>query len=184
MEFSCAKCHLMETTNGERRDRIMSAQPARAVRVEAREGNGFAAVAEILGGKRVWKKPPTSKIELHDALLKGISCRALFHVFKETPLLPREKVADAIGVSWRSVQRYQAEPDRTLDEGQGARLWKFAEILQAATELQGNREAGERWLSTPARALDRRTPLEMMATPAGAEVVEELLGRLKYGVYT
>lgn len=39
-------------------------------------------------------------------------------------------------------------------------------------------------VSTPEMALDRRTPLEMMSTSAGAEMVEDLLTRLDYGVYT
>ena len=42
----------------------------------------------------------------------------------------------------------------------------------------------EQWLVQPAAALDRRTPLELLDTAAGVEMVEDLLVRLDYGVYT
>ena len=35
--------------------------------------------AEILGGKHVWKHPPISKIEVHEAILEGIPGTALIY---------------------------------------------------------------------------------------------------------
>ena len=39
-------------------------------------------------------------------------------------------------------------------------------------------------LSTPAVALDQRRPIELLSTAVGAELVEQLLTRIEYGVYT
>ncbi|MFH0343200.1 MAG: antitoxin Xre/MbcA/ParS toxin-binding domain-containing protein [Chromatiales bacterium] len=39
-------------------------------------------------------------------------------------------------------------------------------------------------VSAPAMALDQRRPIELLSSPAGVEMVEQLLGRLEYGVYT
>ena len=50
--------------------------------------------------------------------------------------------------------------------------------------LQGGLKEGEEWLEMPAPALNQKTPLEMMTTQAGAEMVERLLRRLEHGVYT
>jgi putative toxin-antitoxin system antitoxin component (TIGR02293 family) len=36
----------------------------------------------------------------------------------------------------------------------------------------------------PAIALDRRRPVDLLSSPAGTELVEQLLGRMEYGVYT
>jgi putative toxin-antitoxin system antitoxin component (TIGR02293 family) len=33
-------------------------------------------------------------------------------------------------------------------------------------------------------ALDQRRPIDLLATPAGVQLVEDLLGRIQYGVYT
>ena len=48
----------------------------------------------------------------------------------------------------------------------------------------GSQEEAEEWLRRPAMGLDQRRPIDLLATPAGVELVEDFLGRLKYGVYT
>lgn len=144
----------------------------------------LSEVAELLGGRKVWKHPPATKLEVHDAIVRGIPGRALIHVFENVKGIPAQKLSSVIGVSYRTVQRRAGSPGKALSEDQGGRLWKFAEILKAATELQGSPAAAEQWLSRPAMALDGRAPIDLMATLAGAEMVEDLLTRLKYGVYT
>jgi putative toxin-antitoxin system antitoxin component (TIGR02293 family) len=64
------------------------------------------------------------------------------------------------------------------------RTRKFAEILARAATLFGSRAAAEQWLEQPAIGLDHRRPIDLMATPAGLELVEDYLGRIEYGVYT
>lgn len=50
-------------------------------------------------------------------------------------------------------------------------------------KLFGSREEAERWLEQPALGLDRRRPIDLLATPVGAQLVEDYLIRLEYGVY-
>jgi len=61
---------------------------------------------------------------------------------------------------------------------------KLAEILAKATAVLGSKEDAEQWLEKPAIGLDQRKPMDLLATPAGVEMVEDYLGRLEYGVYT
>jgi putative toxin-antitoxin system antitoxin component (TIGR02293 family) len=60
----------------------------------------------------------------------------------------------------------------------------LTEILARATSAFGSQAAAEQWLAQPAIGLDGRRPIDVLATPAGVELVEDLLGRIKYGVYT
>jgi putative toxin-antitoxin system antitoxin component (TIGR02293 family) len=60
----------------------------------------------------------------------------------------------------------------------------FAETLTRATTLFGSRAAAGQWLEQPAIGLEQRRPIDLMATPAGLELVEDYLGRIEYGVYT
>jgi putative toxin-antitoxin system antitoxin component (TIGR02293 family) len=48
----------------------------------------------------------------------------------------------------------------------------------------GSQQEAEQWLERPAIGLDRRRPIDLLATPAGVELVETFLERLEYGVYT
>ena len=58
-----------------------------------------------------------------------------------------------------------------------------AEILAKASAILGSREHAEQWLRTPAIGLNRQRPIDLLATRAGVEIVENFLGQLEYGVY-
>ncbi|WP_395015413.1 antitoxin Xre/MbcA/ParS toxin-binding domain-containing protein [Dongia sp.] len=57
-------------------------------------------------------------------------------------------------------------------------------IRKRAAALQGGYSAGDKWLNTPAMALNGRSPNSVLRQPGGIALVEELLGRLEHGVYT
>jgi putative toxin-antitoxin system antitoxin component (TIGR02293 family) len=86
-------------------------------------------------------------------------------------------------MSLRTFQRRKDAPDKPLSQEQSGRTWKFAEILAKATDVFGSQEEAEQWLERPAIGLDQRRPIDLLATPAGIELVEQYLTRLAYGVY-
>lgn len=53
----------------------------------------------------------------------------------------------------------------------------------SAAFFNGDQETGRDWLARPARALGGHTPPDFAETEMGAREVEDLLGRLEYGVY-
>jgi hypothetical protein len=57
-------------------------------------------------------------------------------------------------------------------------------ILEQAAKTLGSREAAELWLNSPQLGLEGKRPVDLMATIQGAQVVETLLMRMTYGVYT
>jgi len=144
----------------------------------------FADVLKLLGGREVWKKIPCNRLEVHQAIQRGISSKALAHLVRHVTEIPDDRLFDIVGISRRTVQRRAGAPEAPLSQEQGSRLWKFAEILSMATELFGDQKAAERWLNSPAIALERHAPVDLMTTQAGAEMVEQLITRLEYGVYT
>ena len=87
-------------------------------------------------------------------------------------------------MSLRTLQRRREGSEKPLNHEQSARTWKFAELLAHATEVFGSQQEAERWMDEPAMALDERRPIDLITTPAGLELVETLLRRLEYGVYT
>ena len=46
-----------------------------------------------------------------------------------------------------------------------------------------SQEEAEQWLGRLAIGLEQRCPIDLLATPAGIELVEQHLERLAYGVY-
>ena len=64
------------------------------------------------------------------------------------------------------------------------RTREFAETLAKATAVFGSQQEAEQWLNQPALGLDQQRPIDLLAAPAGAKVVEDFLTRLEFGVYT
>jgi putative toxin-antitoxin system antitoxin component (TIGR02293 family) len=61
---------------------------------------------------------------------------------------------------------------------------KFTQTLVRATAVFGSQQEAERWLEQPAIGLDQRRPIDLLATQAGAKIVEDFLTRVEFGVYT
>ena len=87
-------------------------------------------------------------------------------------------------MSLRTFQRRKKEASAKLSQEQSGRAWKFAEILGTATEIFGSQEEAEQFLENPAIGLDQNRPIDLLATPAGVELVEAHLERIRFGVYT
>jgi len=145
---------------------------------------GLRRVAELLGGARILRQPVESSLDAHELLLQGLPGRALTHlvdslVIRHDPT----SLERAVGMSLRTFQRRKGTPEKPLSPEQSGRTWKFAEILAKATAVFGSQEEAEQWLERPAVGLDRRRPIDLLATPAGTEMVDDFLTRLEFGVY-
>jgi putative toxin-antitoxin system antitoxin component (TIGR02293 family) len=141
--------------------------------------------AKLLGGPAVLGHKVSSSRDAHELLLGGLPTTALHRLMDNLTVLDRDlSLERGIGLSRRTFQRSKEAVSKPLTVDQSGRAWKFAEILSRATEAIGSQEEAERWLERPAPALDGQRPIDLMRTPAGIELVETLLGRLEYGVYT
>ncbi len=145
----------------------------------------IARTYALLGGKDTIRRPVRNSLEAHDILMKGLPSSALLHLAKEVAILATETTLDkAIGISKRTLQRRRKDVrDTILNVEQSNRVWKFAEILGRASEIFGSKAAAEAWMSQPAIGLDQRRPIDLLATTAGVEALEDYLTRIEYGVY-
>jgi putative toxin-antitoxin system antitoxin component (TIGR02293 family) len=143
-----------------------------------------AEAADLLGGASLLRRQIRTRLDIHEVLEQGIPSSAFNFLLTRVKLLAPADVRQAVGMSVRTVQRRNQTPQKPLSPEQSGRAWKFAELLARATEVLGSQEAAEEWLNAPAIGLDQRRPLELLSTAVGAEMVERLLGRIEYGVYT
>jgi putative toxin-antitoxin system antitoxin component (TIGR02293 family) len=148
------------------------------------EGAHLAAVAGLLGAPSTLRKIPKSPLEAHEMILRGLPSGALSHLVQNFVVLRwDDSFARAIGMSHRTYQRHTSTKAKQLSPEQSGRTWKLAEILSKASSIFGSKEEAEQWLERPAIGLNQRKPIDLLATPAGVELVEDFLIRLEYGVY-
>jgi len=67
--------------------------------------------------------------------------------------------------------------------GEAARVARIARLYVLAEGVFGSRAEVQRWLETPNRTLDGVRPLEKLQTAIAAREVEDLLGRVQYGIF-
>lgn len=82
-----------------------------------------------------------------------------------------------------SARECQERGNPELKPSLADRWARFERIVQQAEELFEDQSETQRWLSTPKKALNNRTPLEALTTDAGTKQVEELLYRAEYGIF-
>lgn len=141
--------------------------------------------AGLMGGPRVLKHKVAGALDVHEAVEAGLPSSALHHLVDGLIVIEFDAPLErAVGLSRRTFQRTKETPKKPLSIEQSGRTWKFAEVLALAIDVLGTQELAERWLERPALGLNSRRPIDLLSTPAGTELVETYLQRIKYGVYT
>ena len=142
-------------------------------------------VVGLLGGDALFARPVRDRLDAHEIILSGFPNKALRSLVRNVPVMQQPDVMEkALGISLRTFQRRsKADAVRPLSQEQSGRTWKFAEILARATRILGSQTEAEAWLSRPATGLNQQRPIDLLATTAGVEIVEDHLERLEYGVY-
>lgn len=92
-----------------------------------------------------------------------------------------EQLASKLAISRATLQRRKASGRLSPDESD--KLMRFSRLLAHATEVFGDATKARDWLKAPQRGLGGAVPLEYAETEIGAREVENLLGRIDYGVY-
>lgn len=155
----------------------MAAHPHSPVRAR------YAGIMRLLGTARPAQRRPRTPLDAHEMINEGLPGSSVKHLQSRLPMLRDPRLLHKVsGMSLRTSQR-KADPAKHLNPSQSGRLWKFAEIFVWTTELLGSEDAAANWLVTRNVSLDQQAPIDLLSTPAGVEMIEDLLTRIEYGVY-
>jgi len=69
-----------------------------------------------------------------------------------------------------------------LSKQESDKAVRVARITAMAEQVFGEPERAWRWLRKPKRRFDGKTPIEMLATEAGARLVEEMVAQIDDGI--
>jgi putative toxin-antitoxin system antitoxin component (TIGR02293 family) len=104
-----------------------------------------------------------------------------FYFLGEKMDLSISDLAKILNVSLRTLQRYL--PDHLLDTDASAKVIQLSLLNQHGLEVFGTQESFNSWLKAPVMDLDYQTPLSLLDTPFGFELVHHILGRIEHGVF-
>ncbi len=87
-----------------------------------------------------------------------------------------------IGMSAQTFKHRKQEHEH-LNAIESDRLYRLAKIEARAVEVFEDEEIAANWLKSPNRALGGK-PISLLDTEAGTDMVERVLTRIEYGVYS
>jgi putative toxin-antitoxin system antitoxin component (TIGR02293 family) len=119
--------------------------------------------------------------ELIQRIQKGLRFTEL-KTLQDTLDLPFEKLAAKLCISRSTLQRRKAAGRLSPDESD--KVVRFSRLLRHATEVFGDAERARAWLKHPQVGLGGAVPLDYASSETGAREVDDLLGRIDYGVYS
>jgi putative toxin-antitoxin system antitoxin component (TIGR02293 family) len=140
------------------------------------------AIAEVLGGRKVLGRTVRKPDDLAELVRKGLPATS-FRVLAERLEIANSVLSEKLGIPQRTLTRRLSLRTR-LTSAESDRMVRLARVFATAVELIGGEEKAAEWLQTPNRALGGGRPLDELDTDVGAREVEDLLGRIAYGVYS
>ena len=97
----------------------------------------------------------------------------------------QQVVLQIAGIAPATLARRRKSGSKRLTPQESDRIYRIAAVYRSALQLfEGDAAAARRWLDEPANAIGGNTPLHHLDTEAGADEVQDLIGRLEHGVYT
>ena len=130
--------------------------------------------------KKVTGKPlhPTELIRQIQKGLRFTELETLQHSLD----MPFEQLAAKLSISRSTLQRRKHAGRLSPEESN--KVVRFSQLLKHATDVFGDIEKARAWLKFPQHGLGGAVPLDYAETEIGAREVDNLLGRIDYGVYS
>ncbi len=119
-------------------------------------------------------------VHVVEQIARGFSYAAFERFLRNTDFHPRV-LAAVVGIPERTLARRKRTGRFSPEESD--RLARVARIFARAVELfEGDASKAREWLTSPAHALGGEAPLNFASTDLGAIEVENVIGRLEYGI--
>jgi len=137
---------------------------------------------DILGGEVILGKGAHRSGAMAEMVREGLPVRALFLLAQRLDLRQAE-ISEKIGIPQRTLTRRMTQHSR-LTPAESDRTVRLAQVYATAMDTLGDGDKAAAWMKTPNRALRGNRPIDQMDTDPGVREVEDVLGRIAYGVYS
>ncbi|PRC93788.1 type II RES/Xre toxin-antitoxin system antitoxin [Solimicrobium silvestre] len=95
--------------------------------------------------------------------------------------MPRDKFYACVGLPKSTIEKNISQQS-PLSTAHGDRLYRVNRVFSRTLEVLEDEEAAKLWVQQSNRSLGGESPLSLLDTEAGYELVMDTLGRIEYGV--
>lgn len=143
---------------------------------------GKTRYAEKTVVERIAGVPIDEKSKLIDAVKAGLPYRALLNL-QSILQVSRSEIGKALLIAPSTMSRRKARGYLRPDESD--RVIRLARVLDLAVSMMnGNEESAVMWMLTPREIFNGESPLMRSETEIGVRDVEDLIGRIRSGVFS
>lgn len=135
----------------------------------------------VLGGKDFMSTKPSSSLDFISASEKGIP-KLSVEKLAWALAIPMVDMAGLLNVSYKTLGRKKKTD--LLDELSSSLSIEIANTVAKGLSVFEDRDKFNRWLQKENRALKGKKPFELLHTPTGIKLVNQILGRIEEGVYS
>lgn len=139
----------------------------------------LAQVVEKLGIEKT-EVSIRSLFDLISLAKKGLPKIAIYKLEKDLSVKPRE-IAALLSVSPKTIVRFKSG-SHILNSAVSERILRIAMVSQKCEEVFEDRDICNQWLKSESVALGGQTPLELMESDFGIDLVLTELTRIEHGV--
>lgn len=122
-----------------------------------------------------------NRSEMIAAIKEGLPV-STFDALKNAMGISEQALASVTKIAIHTLTRRKKEGRLHIDESE--RLLRIGLLYDRAVEVLRGQEVARQWFATPLTALGCVSPLNYADTELGAREVEDLLGRIEYGVFS
>ena len=139
-----------------------------------------ASITEVLWGGDVIHTKIKSRMDLIELSNEGITKDALMRLGKYLNLSITQ-MAKLIPITERTIQRYALKKhfNRVISE----QILQIAEVAARGTSVFEDKDRFLLWVNQPNKALADKTPLSLLNSRFGSEMVLDELGRIEHGIF-
>ena len=136
----------------------------------------------LLGGESIVRHPIRSEFDLISLSNEGLSKASVDALVGHLGISRKSFSEDILDTSVKTLERKKSTDK--LDKRTSSHVIEIAKVVEHAFEVFEDETSVKQWLNAPNRALGGARPLDLFYIPTGLGMVDNILGRMEYGVYS
>jgi putative toxin-antitoxin system antitoxin component (TIGR02293 family) len=138
-----------------------------------------AQISRILGGPKVLHMRVNERQDLIALSRHGVTKSALLNLTKYLSFTLNQ-ISELLPISERTVQRYPRGKhfNRAISE----QILQIAEVAAKGVDVFGSKDDFLAWMKQQNVALGKKTPISLLSSRFGAQMVLDEIGRIEHGV--
>lgn len=142
---------------------------------------GTLSAWAILGGTTFMINEPVSALDFLAASIKGIPKEAVQHL-AAIMKIPMKDMAALLNISYKTLARKHKTD--ILNTVVSSLSIEIANTIAKGLAVFENPDTLNRWLHKENKALNGKKPFNLLNTPTGIKLVNQVIGRIEEGVYS